>query len=259
MSKGRFPGCGLAFRDKNLRLICDLIREGQSPFEGKHQEELTGLGEGGAAPKGIRWDHQAIYEIIPAGSSVLDLGCGDGELLSRLIKDKGVQGQGVEKDVERVVECIVKGVPVYHADLDEGLAGFPDGFFDYVLLEKTLQVVHKPLFVLEEMLRVGRAGIVSFPNFGHYGIIASFVRTSRMPITPVLPYRWYDTPNIHLFTVNDFLDWARARGVAVEHGLSLAGGRVQLFKEEDALQAEEVLFVVSRLSKAKSKSRLPSS
>ncbi|HHY45943.1 MAG TPA: methionine biosynthesis protein MetW [Firmicutes bacterium] len=195
----------------------------------------------------VRWDHQAIYEIIPAGSSVLDLGCGDGELLSRLIRDKGVHGQGVEKDVERVIECVARGVPVYHADLDEGLAGFPDRFFDYVVLEKTLQVVHKPLLVLEEMLRVGRAGIVSFPNFGHRDIIASFVRTGRMPITPVLPYQWYDTPNIHLFTVNDFLDWARTKCVTVERGLSWVDGRVRSFEEGDVLWAEEVLFVVSHL------------
>ncbi|NPV51986.1 MAG: methionine biosynthesis protein MetW [Firmicutes bacterium] len=194
-----------------------------------------------------RWDHQVIYEIIHAGSSVLDLGCGDGELLSRLINDKGVQGQGVEKDVERVMECVVKGVPVYHADLDEGLAGFPDGFFDYVVLEKTLQVVHKPLFVLEEMLRVGRAGIVCFPNFGHRDIVESLVHTGRMPITPVLPYQWYDTPNIHLFTVNDFLDWARTKGVTVERGLSWANGRIRPFEERDALEAEEVLFVISHL------------
>ena len=202
--------------------------------------------EGGAASRGIRWDHQAIYQIIPLGSSVLDLGCGDGELLSKLISEKGVQGQGVEKDVERVIECVSKGVPVYHADLDEGLAGFPDGFFDYVVLEKTLQVVHKPLLVLEEMLRVGKAGIVSFPNFGHWGIIASFVRTARMPITPVLPYQWYDTPNIHLFTVNDFLDWVNVKGLRVERGLSWVDGRVRPFEEGDALRAEEVLFVVSR-------------
>ncbi|HHV63010.1 MAG TPA: methionine biosynthesis protein MetW [Firmicutes bacterium] len=195
----------------------------------------------------IRWDHQAIYEIIPAGSSVLDLGCGDGELLSKLIRYKGVQGQGIEKDIDHVMECVARGVPVYHADLDQGLAGFPDGFFDYVVLEKTLQAVHKPLLVLEEMLRVGRAGIVSFPNFGHWGIIASFVRTGRMPITPVLPYQWHDTPNIHLFTVSDFLDWAKAKGVMVERGLSWVDGKVQPFGEGHALLAEEVLFVVSRI------------
>lgn len=192
-----------------------------------------------------RWDHQAIYEIIPAGASVLDLGCGNGELLSRLIKDKGVKGQGIEKDIERVIECVARGVPVYHADLDRGLAGFPDGFFDYVVLEKTLQAVHKPLFVLEEMLRVGKAGIVSFPNFGHWDIVDSFIRTGRMPVTPVLPYQWHDTPNIHLFTVNDFLDWTKAAGVTIKRGLSWADGAVRPFEEGDALRAQEVLFVVS--------------
>ncbi len=197
-----------------------------------------------------RWDHQVICEVVSPNSSVLDLGCGDGELLSRLISGKDVQGQGIEKDFERVIECVAKGVPVFHADLDEGIAGFPDGFFDYVILEKTLQAVHRPLLVLEEMLRVGRAGIVSFPNFGHWGIMASFVRTGRMPITPVLPYRWHDTPNIHLFTVNDFLDWTAARGVVVERGFAWADGRISAFRPEDGLRAEEVLFVVSRAASA---------
>lgn len=234
MDEGRLPGHGP-----------------ESVYETMDQESPVYPGGGEAVSREVRWDHQAIYEIIPVGASVLDLGCGSGELLSRLIKDKLVKGQGVEKDVERVMECVSRGVPVYHADLDKGLAGFPDSFFDYVVLEKTLQVVYKPLLVLEEMLRVGRAGIVSFPNFGHRDIIESFVRTGRMPITRALPYQWYDTPNIHLFTVNDFLDWARTKGVTVERGLSWADGRVRSFEKGDTLRAEEVLFVVSRLGTGK--------
>ncbi|HHW15195.1 MAG TPA: methionine biosynthesis protein MetW [Firmicutes bacterium] len=194
--------------------------------------------------KRVRWDHGVIYEVIPAGATVLDLGCGDGELLARLIRDKGVVGLGVERSVERVAECVDRGVPVYHADLDEGLAGFPDGFFDYVVLEKTLQTVHKPFLVLGEMLRVGRAGIVGFPNFGCANVISSLVSTGRMPITPELPYQWYDTPNIHLFTLNDFLDWAEAKGVAVEHGAALVDGQVRPLAEISNLQAQEVLVVL---------------
>jgi methionine biosynthesis protein MetW len=198
-----------------------------------------------------RRDHRAIYDLIPEGASVLDLGCGDGDLLARLVAGKGVSGLGVERDVERVVECVRRGVCVYHADLDEGLAGFPDSFYDFVILEKTLQAVEKPLFVLEEMLRVGRAGIVSFPNFGHRSIGEVFVRTGRMPVTATLPYQWYDTPNIHLFTVNDFFDWAESRGVTLETVLAFEAGQVRPFDEGDGRQAEEVLCVVSLGAKRK--------
>lgn len=195
-----------------------------------------------------RWDHEAIFNLIPEGSSVLDLGCGDGELLARLMAEKKVEGLGIEKDFHRVAGAIARGVPVLHLDLDEGLTGLPDGFFDFVVLEKTLQEVNKPLFVLEEMLRAGRAGVISFPNFGHWHVVASLILTGRMPVTPALPYQWHETPNIHLFTVRDFLDWARSSQVRIERGLSWVEGRVLPFCEEDAVIAEEVLFVVSRPS-----------
>ena len=114
---------------------------------------------------GIRWDHQVIFDLIPHRASVLDLGCGNGELLKRLIEQKNVWGLGVEKNIVRVEGCIENGVPVYHADIDHGLHQFPDNFFDYVILEMTLQSVTKPLDLLDEMLRLGKSGIVSFPNF----------------------------------------------------------------------------------------------
>lgn len=193
-----------------------------------------------------RWDHDVIYGLIPEGASVLDLGCGYGELLARLIRNKEVQGMGIENDFERVAVSISKGVPVLQADLDEGLPGLPDHFFDYVILEKTLQAVKKPLFVLEEMLRVGGAGLISFPNFGHWRVISSLSSTGRMPVTAELPYQWYDTPNIHLFTARDFLDWTRANSVRVEYGVALVDGEVVPFDEEDSGRAEEVLFMVSR-------------
>ncbi|BAF58432.1 MAG: methionine biosynthesis protein MetW [Pelotomaculum sp.] len=197
---------------------------------------------------GHRFDHEFIYEIVPGGASVLDLGCGDGELLARLIEDKKVQGLGIEKDIDQVAKAISRRVPVLHTDLDLGLAGFPDNFFDFVILEKTLQVVNKPLLVLEEMLRVGGVGVISFPNFSHWNVVASLILTGRMPVTPALPYHWYDTPNIHLFTVKDFLDWARTNNVAVEQGLAWVNGKVVPLNEEEDIFAEEVLFVISRNS-----------
>jgi methionine biosynthesis protein MetW len=192
-----------------------------------------------------RWDHEVIYDLIPEGATVLDLGCGDGDLLHKLIKNRKVQGLGIEKDFDRVAQTIQKAVPVLNMNLDEGLAGLPDKFFDFVVLEKTLQAVGKPLFVLKEMLRVGRAGIVSFPNFGHWHVIASLISTGRMPVTSTLPYQWYDTPNIHLFTAKDFLDWVRDNKVKVIKGLSWVNGGIIPFIEEDVGFAEEVLFVVS--------------
>ncbi|MFX4263504.1 methionine biosynthesis protein MetW [Pelotomaculum propionicicum] len=198
--------------------------------------------------KNCRFDHKVICGLVPAGSSVLDLGCGSGELLSKLINYKDVQGLGIEKEFDQVAETIARGVPVIHADLDEGLAGLPDRFFDYVILEKTLQAVKRPLFVLEEMLRVGSAGIVSFPNFGHRQVVFSLLSTGKMPVTSNLPYQWYDTPNIHLFTAKDFLEWADANNVRIEKGFSWTGREIVPFKEEESAFAQEILFVVSKIN-----------
>ena len=135
----------------------------------------------------IRWDHQVIFDLVREGASVLDLGCGNGELLKKLIEQKNVWGMGVERNMERVVGCIENGVPVYHADLDHGLPQLPDQFFDYVILEKTLQAVASPMGLLDEMLRLGKTGIISFPNFGYKEVVKSFVQSQRMPRTKALP------------------------------------------------------------------------
>ena len=193
-----------------------------------------------------RWDHEVICDIIPEGAAVLDLGCGDGELLVKLIKNKTVLGLGIEKDIDRVAETIAKEVPVINMNLDEGIIGFPDKCFDFVVLEKTLQAVNRPIYVLNEMLRVGKAGIISFPNFAHRMAVDYLASAHRMPVTPVLPFQWYDTPNIHLFTVNDFLDWINVAKVRLIQGLSFIDGKVVDFREEDAVLAEEVLLVVSQ-------------
>lgn len=198
--------------------------------------------------KNCRFDHKVIYDLVPEGYSVLDLGCGNGELLYKLIKHKKVVGLGIEKEFDQVAETIARGVPVLHSDLDEGLAGLPDRFYDYVILEKTLQAVKRPLFVLEEMMRVGSAGIVSFPNFGHRQVVLSLMSTGKMPVTPNLPYQWYDTPNIHLFTARDFLDWAGSNNVRIEKGFSWTGSEIVPFNEEESADAEEILFVVSKKS-----------
>ena len=191
-----------------------------------------------------RWDHQEIERIITPGTRMLDLGCGNGELLNRLICSKNVQGQGVELDPEQVFECVEKGVSVFQTDLDEGLKGFPDNSFDYVILEETLQTVHHPDKVLAEMLRVGKQGIVSFPNFGYWRVRLELAFGGQMPVVESLPFQWYDTPNIHLFTLEDFLAWARESRVNIIEAYVLAEGEVRHMQAGDNLFAQEALMVV---------------
>ena len=194
----------------------------------------------------LRWQDAIIEEEIAEGSSVLDLGCGGGDLLAKLICEKHVLAQGVELDPEAVLHCVRRGVPVFHSDLDQGLSGFSDCSFDHVILEETLQTLHRPIGVLEEMLRVGRTGIVSFPNFAYWRVRLDLALQGRMPVTDSLPHRWYDTPNIHLFSLQDFLEWADAASVSILHGYALVEGEVREVRDGDNLHAEEVLLVVTR-------------
>ncbi|HSW36381.1 MAG TPA: methionine biosynthesis protein MetW [Candidatus Limnocylindrales bacterium] len=195
--------------------------------------------------KRTRWDHDLIFDLIPAGSSVLDLGCGNGELLARLVEEKQVRGQAVEADPDQVMAAIHNGVAVYQGDLDRGLAEFNSKSFDYVVVEKTLQALRRPLFVLEEILRVGEVCIVSFPNFSYHEVVKMLVETGRMPVSASLPYQWHDTPNIHLFTLLDFLDWVEKQEVTVVSGYAWgAFGYRNLVLPEDITGAEELLFVM---------------
>src|SRR5512136_67511 len=173
-----------------------------------------------AAPEGTptRWQEEIISREIPMGASVLDLGCGDGFLLERLIRERNVRGQGVEIDPEQVFSCVDRGVPVIQADLGDGLDWCPDKAFDVVVLEETLQTLKNPREVLAEMLRVGKRGIVSFPNFAHFRVVVDLVARSRMPVTPWLPFYWYESANIHLLTLRDMLDWAHSSRVRIVSG-----------------------------------------
>lgn len=159
---------------------------------------------------------------------------------------KKVHGQGIELDPNAVYRSVARGVPVFQANLDDGLKGFADQSYDYVVLEETLQALHRPTAVLEDMLRVGRYGIVSFPNFGYWRVRLDLVVQGRMPVTSVLPYRWYDSPNIHLLTLEDFLDWTRKQGVRIVEGHVLVDGRIRPMQAEDNLYAEEALLVIER-------------
>lgn len=206
---------------------------------------------GSSAPRetgsaGERWQDDIIAGTVAKGSAVLDLGCGEGQLLARLVKEKRIRGQGVELDAEAVFACAERGVPVFQADLDLGLQGFADRSFDYVILEETLQTLHRPVEILKEMLRVGRKGIVSFPNFGYWRVRLDLATRGRMPVSERLPHRWYDTPNIHLFTLQDFLDLAAREKIAVVSGSALCEGAVRELSADDNLHAEEVLLVLEK-------------
>lgn len=164
---------------------------------------------------GLRADQEIIGRWIPAGAHVLDLGCGDGTLLAHLMNEKGVSGYGLEIDPDNVVACIERGVNVLQIDLDAGLGQFEDNSFDFVLMASALQEVRRPDMLLEEMLRIGRESVVTFPNFGHWKPRLSLALRGLMPVSPALPNQWYDTPNIHLCTVRDFEALCADRGIEI--------------------------------------------
>lgn len=171
-----------------------------------------------------RPDFAAIAAWIPKGASVLDLGCGDGSLLRYLKETRAVRGYGVEINDIDIVSCIANGVNVIQNDLESGLSDFEDGSFDFVILSQTLQATRHTEALIREMLRVGREGIVSFPNFGYWKNRLNVLR-GNMPVSRELPYQWFDTPNVHLCTLHDFEGFCRNHGVVVLERRVMTGER----------------------------------
>ena len=170
-----------------------------------------------------RSDYAIISQIVEPNTRVLDVGCGEGELLHWLALTRSVDARGVEIVGSKVQRAIARGVSVYQGDIDQGLADYPDDAFDYVILSQTLQEVRKPLKVLREMLRVGRRAIVAFPNFGHWTVRLAHLWSGRAPRTKLFPYDWYDSPNIHFLTVHDFESLAGKMQWPVERAIYLSG------------------------------------
>lgn len=178
------------------------------------------------AYESLRPDLAAICDWIRHGARILDLGCGNGTLLSYLKQSRRVRGYGLEIDPVKVAACIERGVNVLQADIDMGLRDFRTGAFDYVIMTHALQALARPDIAIEEMLRVGREAIVTFPNFGHWRVRAALA-AGHMPITPALPSEWYDTPNIHLCTMADFESLCRQRNWRIAERLLLDRKRRQ--------------------------------
>jgi methionine biosynthesis protein MetW len=178
----------------------------------------------------FRPEYPVIVSLIESGSSVLDLGCGDGELLAVLKKEKNVmRSQGIEIDEQAIYRCVARGLSVFHGDIDSGLAEYADKSFDYVILNQTFQQVKKPDVVLGEALRVGRKVIVGFPNFAHYKARYHLAILGRAPITRSLPYEWYDTPNIHFLSIADFRDYCRKREIQILNACFLSKDKTVQF------------------------------
>ncbi len=174
-----------------------------------------------SAGPGARVDLLMIADMVEPGGRVLDVGCGDGQLLRLLSEGRGVDARGIELSRDGVANCVAQGLAVIQGDADTDLIDYPDDSFDYVILSQTIQATRNPRKVLEQMLRVGRRAIVSFPNFGHWRIRASLLFRGRMPVTENLPDAWYDTPNIHFCTIRDFDDLVRDVGAVTERARAL--------------------------------------
>lgn len=184
----------------------------------------------------IKLEYRIILDLVQQGSSVLDLGCGAGELLSLLAREKKARGQGIEIDEQAIYKCVSKGLSVFHGDIDFNLSEYEDKSFDYVILNQSLQEVKKPEIVLKESLRVGRKVIVGFPNFVHYSARLQIFFKGKTPITSSLPYEWYDTPNLHFLSISDFMGYCRRRNIRIEKSFFIGKNKeVRIFPNLFAL------------------------
>ena len=191
-----------------------------------------------------RLDHHIICHLIEPGAAVLDLGCGSGDLLALLHREKEVKGQGIEVKESAIFQCVEKGLSVFHLDFDSGLASFPDSSFDYVILNQSLQETLHVESVMQEVLRVGEKAIIGFPNFAHIKARLQLFFMGKTPVTGALPHLWYNTPNLHFMTISDFETFAIERKIRVLKRYYFSGNsRVRLFPN---LLAMDAIFLITR-------------
>ncbi len=198
---------------------------------------------------GLHLNYEIICDHIEAESTVLDLGCGSGELLKILKERKNVYCRGVEINEDNVIKCVEKGLSVFQGDIDEGLKDYQDKSFDYVVLNQTLQCIHKPDFAIQEMLRVGKKVVISFPNFAYWRVRFYLFFNGRMPKSSILPFEWYNTPNIHLLTIGDFMEFCQAREINILKKIYMNKAEVKKDIIHNTLPnfyAEEAIFIVQR-------------
>ena len=192
----------------------------------------------------VKLEHRTITSLVRPGASVLDLGCGDGTLLDILVREKGVRAQGLERDEQAIYHCVAKGLSVVHGDIDTGLSEYGDRSFDYVNIDHTLQEVRQPDHALFEALRVGREVIVAFPNFAYWPLRLQICLHGRTPVTPSLPYAWYDTPNLHFLSIADFESFCRKRSVAMPRRVFLS--KMRTVNALPNLRAETGIYLLTR-------------
>ncbi len=200
---------------------------------------------GPANSEALRVDLAKIAAHVPENARVLDVGCGDGALMAELQAKKGVDARGMEIDPEEVEKAVARGLSVVQGDANRDLADYPDKAFDVAILSQTLQTAQRPHWLLNQLLRIGEQAFVSFPNFAYWRMRLSLLRNGRMPVTRHLPVNWYETPNIHHLTVNDFRDFLRDHNVRVEDRWYFANGR-EIGGSNANWRAEHAVFQLSR-------------
>ncbi|MFC1548892.1 methionine biosynthesis protein MetW [Candidatus Omnitrophota bacterium] len=192
----------------------------------------------------LRLDHKIIGDMVGSGAMVLDMGCGDGDLLEYLVVQKDVKGNGVEISEEAIYKCVEKGLSVSHGDIDSGLKEYPDKLFDYIIFNQTMQQVHKPKEAIMEALRIGKEVIIGFPNFCYFSARAQIFFSGHVPVTPSLPYSWYDTPNLHFLSIKNFVEFCKEMDITVEKSVFLSEKGIVRFMPN--LFALNAIFQISK-------------